>query len=359
MKKKRICFLAASILTAAVCLSPLRQSIGASATDDGFQPLTASTLNEAKLFDGSCSWVYPLANYSENEEFAIVPAFAGGMCLDYSLSNGKVQIFKLHRNYNQRWKLQKAGNYFRIVNPESGKVIAPQDSKVQSKVKAEAASLNTRLDCQLWKLDAAGDGSYFIRNKADENLVLDITGNKTDSSTPAMLFPFSGERNQRFFFEPLTAAEPMEDWGSRRRDCNGTDWDFWDGSTDTSWYYANKNDKTYFIGSGSELAGLTQLVRNGTMDFAGRNIVLTKDINLCGIEWPCIGSGTNPFRGSFLGNNHAIIGLVVTSTNNEHGLFGCVRGAIVRDLAVKGSVSGDWNTAGICGALDNGIIYNV
>ena len=211
----------------------------------------------------------------------------------------------------------------------------------------------------MFKLEEAGDGTYFIRSKVNQKLVWDVTGNKAENGTVIGLFNLHRNGNQRFRFVHLTTIEEMSDWGASRQDCYAADYDIWDGGADTSWYYADKDAAVYKIDSARALAGLSQLVRNNTFNFEGRTIQLTRDINLGGTEWRRIGSDDKPFRGSFNGLGHAITGLTITTTDSQDGFFGRVEGGVICNFAIKGSVSGDWNTGGVVGKMDKGHIVNV
>ena len=135
---------------------------------------------------------------------------------------------------------------------------------------------------------------------------------------------------------------------------NGTD--VWAGADvkdgiDISWY--NDNDKDFKISTAAQLAGLAQLVNDGTATFSKKTIKLTKDIRLNeqdvptgGHEWTPIGNNKKKFQGTFDGNGHTIAGLYINVTGNYssskaklyQGLFGNVTGT-VQNLIVTGNVA--------------------
>ena len=151
----------------------------------------------------------------------------------------------------------------------------------------------------------------------------------------------------------------MSQWGATRHDCAGSNWDVWDGTWDNSWYYANPKASVHEISTARQLAGLSQLVRDGVDNFHGRTIILTRDINLAGVEWRRIGLPGHSFEGSFNGGGHAIIGLSITSSSKQDGFFGDVNGGSVTNFAIKGSVQGDWEVGGVVGVMHAGHIVNV
>ena len=295
----------------------------------------------------------------ENEEYSIIPACAGSSCIDAE-GNGKpyFQLWTAHRNNNQRWTFKKNGNYYYIKESFSGKVMEIKDGKMAENQDFCLANYNGS-DKQLFELDPAGDGTYFIRSKINRAYVMDVYGGNSSNGASIKLFKHHGRTNQRFRFIPLTTPEDMSEWGATRHDCYGKDWDFWDGSYDNSWYYADKNAATYTLKTARQLAGLSQLVRDGVFDFAGRTIFLDNDIDLCGTEWRRIGSGSRYFKGSFNGQGHSIVGLSITTTSSDDGFFGCIDGGTVCNFAIQGSVSGDKNVGGVVGKVESGFIVNV
>ncbi len=302
--------------------------------------------------------LHGLTGYGQEEGYAIVPACAGASALDFHSSSQDVRLYKSHRGKNQTWKLNKKGNYYAIESVNDGKVIQVKEGIPDSGQSLVEAGYDGS-DEQLWKLEPAGDGTYYIRSKLSETFVMDVKGASGDNSTPVTLYPFHGGPNQKFRLVHVTTPEPISEWGASRHDCYGSNWDIWDGSTDTSWYYENKNASVYEISTAAQLAGMAQLVRDNIQSFEKRIIHLTRDINLAGIEWNRIGTEDHPFKGGFNGNGHAIVGLSITTTATGDGFFGAVNGGVVCNFAIKGAVSGDWNTGGVIGNLQCGQAINI
>ena len=155
--------------------------------------------------------------------------------------------------------------------------------------------------------------------------------------------------------QPTEDENNGEDDISLLNDENGTD--VWDGTAvDTSWYAGHENETKFSIGTAAELAGLAALV-NGTakdadskqiaaVNFSGKTIKLTADIDLGNQAWTPIGNGDSfsAFFGTFNGDGYTISGLNVPDTNAP-GLFGCIFGT-VQNLIVKGNVTVDENADG-------------
>lgn len=172
--------------------------------------------------------------------------------------------------------------------------------------------------------------------------------------------------------QPTEDENNGEDDISLLNDENGTD--VWDGTTDTSWYNYEQTT-TFEISTAAQLAGLAALV-NGTakdtegnpiaaVNFSGKTIKLTADIDLGNQVWTPIGNGDNSFAffGTFDGDGYTISGLNVPDANAP-GLFGCIFGT-VQNLIVKGSVTvgdeadgGDYGEAGGVVCDNNGTVQN-
>lgn len=118
----------------------------------------------------------------------------------------------------------------------------------------------------------------------------------------------------------------------------------WDGSVDTSWY--NWQDTYYEISNAKQLAGLAQLVNQGSQ-MRGKTFKLTNDIYLNKDseyfetwdkiepenEWTPIGKGENYFQGAIDGNNHSVYGIYINSSNDMQGFIGKMGPLTVDEVA--------------------------
>ena len=142
--------------------------------------------------------------------------------------------------------------------------------------------------------------------------------------------------------------------------------DVWDGTGDTDWH--NYEQTTFEISTAEQLAGLAQLVNDGT-NFSGKTIKLTADIDLNNQAWTPIGNENGVdaelvFSGTFDGDGYTVSGLNVPDTYFP-GLFGQIStNAKVQNLIVKGSVTGGgvafdiWGEAAGVAAYNDGYIQN-
>ncbi len=80
----------------------------------------------------------------------------------------------------------------------------------------------------------------------------------------------------------------------------------------------------YYITTPDALFDFAKSVNEGNT-YSGKTIVLTQNIDLNNKEWTPIGTSTNPFKGSFDGNEQTISNLLINSPDGEKlGLFGVV-----------------------------------
>lgn len=81
-------------------------------------------------------------------------------------------------------------------------------------------------------------------------------------------------------------------------------------------------DNLYVVNNAAQLAWIGEQVKEGN-DFAGKNVILTADIDLASQEWTPIGDNNTPFRGNFDGRSHTVSNLKV-SNSDYAGLFGAI-----------------------------------
>lgn len=125
----------------------------------------------------------------------------------------------------------------------------------------------------------------------------------------------------------------------------------WDGAGRDQPDGSGTQTDPYQIGSGAELAWLANAVNNassGTKFY----VVLTDDIDLGNQPWTPIGKDFHEFSGVFDGKGHVVEGLKVSNVADA-GLFGVAKGAAIKNLVVRGSVTGTGNAAGILAKAKN------
>ena len=133
-----------------------------------------------------------------------------------------------------------------------------------------------------------------------------------------------------------------------------------DENVDILGYNYDADNNTYNVTSEEGLKAMAELVNGGgtnTNINININITLAKDITLTEV-WTPIGSSSNPYIGTFNGNNKTITGLTLT-TGDRIGLFGQVgTNGTVKDLKLADvNVSGNDNVGAVAGC-NEGTISN-
>ena len=136
----------------------------------------------------------------------------------------------------------------------------------------------------------------------------------------------------------------------------------WDGKTieepaATTETVNGKEVTTYTVTDGSELAWIAQyLIGNVTTTRAAAkgnfNITLTQDIDLGNNPWTPIGTSSNPYTGTFDGNNCWIKNLVVNGgdNNSNQGFFGYTTNGEIKNVTFENAqVSGRLNVGVVAG----------
>lgn len=118
------------------------------------------------------------------------------------------------------------------------------------------------------------------------------------------------------FLLALTASAPLATLG---------------GNNFTTAYADGENEIT--ISSKSELEQIAKNVNDGTDNYAGKTITLTRDIDLG--TWTPIGTESAPFKGVFDGNGHTLSNVTIDDSITYQGLFGCTNGATIKNLCIK------------------------
>lgn len=130
-----------------------------------------------------------------------------------------------------------------------------------------------------------------------------------------------------------------------------------------SWSGDGSIQTPYEIANADQLMELATYVNQGN-DTKGKYFKLTNNINLEGKNWVPIGNvNANHFKGVFLGDNHIISNLTITSPNTYNGLFGylsAMSGAVItnftlKDIDISGRATNAYCAAGgVVGYVDLG-----
>ena len=105
-------------------------------------------------------------------------------------------------------------------------------------------------------------------------------------------------------------------------------------------------DGVYQIGSAQDLVDFAAVVNED----GNVNAVLTADIDLTGVEMPCM----NDFSGEFDGQGHSITNFTYTTTGEMQGFFGKLSGAKVQNFSIDGTINAMHGSSGTIGYADGG-----
>lgn len=119
----------------------------------------------------------------------------------------------------------------------------------------------------------------------------------------------------------------------------------WDGTEKEAPAGQGTEASPYEIENGAQLAWLADKVNNAE-SVQEIYAVLTDDIDLGGNPFTPIGKDFHEFSGSFDGKGYTVSGLNVTDVADA-GLFGTAKDATIRNVVVRGNVTGTDNAAGI------------
>lgn len=130
-------------------------------------------------------------------------------------------------------------------------------------------------------------------------------------------------------------------------------------STYSSYTISYKSEHEVAVdGQGMSVAAFRDSVNAGN-SYAGKTVVLLRNLNLSGSEWTPIGTAEHPFSGTFDGNNKTISNLKITA-GNYAGLFGYVSTATIKNVKLANAqVSGGERMASLIGRItDDATVTN-
>jgi len=131
----------------------------------------------------------------------------------------------------------------------------------------------------------------------------------------------------------------------------------WISIADTSWYTGASD--TYTLTTAAQLAGMAKLVNVEGVDFDGVTIRLGNDISLANNDgtigeriWePCGKNSSRRFSGTFDGGGYSIYDMTAYSAGSYAGLFGYCHSAVIKNVTVRGTVTGEAGSAYAAGIV--------
>ena len=121
-------------------------------------------------------------------------------------------------------------------------------------------------------------------------------------------------------------------------------------------YNLSADGRTYEVYNANGLLEWNEAARNDL----SINCTLIADIDLTGKEWTPIGTESQPYTGTFDGNNYTITGLTVNQTRNYVGLIGCIGSdGTVKNVKLENvNITGDGYFVGGVAGTNYGTIEN-
>ncbi|QDQ03793.1 NPP1 family protein [Bacillus sp. BD59S] len=142
--------------------------------------------------------------------YQIVSILNNSSVVDLNQADGNVQLWQNGNANNQKWKLVYDSNKsaYQIKNiANQNLVLAWNDLNGSNNV---VATSNQNKEEQYWILTEAGNGYYYVRNKKDQNKVLDVSGYGTANGTNVTVYNFHGGNNQTFQLSNVTGTLTTE-----------------------------------------------------------------------------------------------------------------------------------------------------
>ena len=89
---------------------------------------------------------------------------------------------------------------YSFKNVNSGLYMEVADAKAESGANVQQWGKDGNAAHNVWKLDSAGDGYYYIYSALSDTLALDVAGNKATNGQNVSIYNFNGNNNQQFKF---------------------------------------------------------------------------------------------------------------------------------------------------------------
>ena len=212
-----------------------------------------------------------------------------------------------------------------------------------------------------------------LTNRPEESMKVRLTGLSTENENPAVIAPYNqGGDTYTALVAPQTVAA-----GTAFITCtftNGKSFVYrmqkeaeWKAGEEYTYTvslaaakdpgYTIEGDGSYTVTTDDGLRNVAKLVNEeGKTDI---NVTLDTALTLTG-EWTPIGTESQPYTGTFDGNNYTITGLTVNQTRNYVGLIGCIGSdGTVKNVKLENvNITGDGYFVGGVAGTNYGTIEN-
>ena len=219
-------------------------------------------------------------------------------------------------------------------NKEGATFSATEMTENQMKNQSFMEQLNLNDTAYLWDnnindgypyIDIEAPDIQVIYNKNDENsaIIVTLQANKKIKKKSGFELSEDGMQLIKTYFANYSEDVVIEDMNGNSTTVNIKI----DGIVE--------NDKqTYNIYTREDLIEISDRLKAGD-SFKNKTVNLMNDIEISDDEsflWEPLGTFSNPFKGTFLGNNHTISGIYSEGYTGEKGFFGVCSGATITKL---------------------------
>lgn len=141
-----------------------------------------------------------------NGVYNILSALNRGKAVDVSGANkqngANIQLWDYVDELQQQFYfIRVSGYYYKIQDVNSGKVLDVESGTRRSGVNVQLYQYNGT-DAQLWKIESAGDGYYYLKNKL--GYYLDVSGGSANNGSNIQVYSFNRTKAQKFKLRPTT-----------------------------------------------------------------------------------------------------------------------------------------------------------
>ena len=190
------------------------QSRGTAPSGDCWK--TASELNSGKL---CLDWFYLISATGSTSNGSgrtvadgtyVLRSALGDFAIDctggYTWEGAQAILYETHGGANQQVDITYVGNgYYRLTFHHSGLVFDVCGNNGQgSEIIQYSWQGSTN---QLWRILSNGDGSYRFESASGNNLVLDVCGGSAYNCAAIIVWPWSGDSNQRFYLATASSSK--------------------------------------------------------------------------------------------------------------------------------------------------------
>lgn len=257
--------------------------------------------------------------------------------------------------FEKGWMLWKAAAEYPVINPELAYDV---------QVKLQSAVTNSRVSGEVGFGDNLKQSAL---TSYSGSIMLKRAGHYTGDIYYTTVAPDKRGDNAETYLTKIpaegvdyTPTKPDEGTTAERIITlyYGT-WDEFNNDPEVSgWYYDHSGSGYYSIENAKQLAFLAVLVNTYGVDFSGKTVQLSKDIDISEVaDWTPIGDTDHPFKGTFNGGvfvgsgyNQTLTPYTISGLNGD--LFGVVDGGTIQYVTINGG------TGRLVNTLKSGTVEN-